>query len=64
MDAPIGGLPVDLGDQYAVVGMAMAEGGQRVEDSEEGATIATGVSREASRRSLTLVWEPRTTLKD
>ena len=42
MDAPIGGLPVDLGDQYALVGMAMAEGGQQVEESEEDATIATG----------------------
>ena len=42
MDAPIGGLPVDLGDQDALVGMAMAEGGQRVEESKEGATIATG----------------------
>jgi hypothetical protein len=42
MDAPIGGLLVDLGDQDALVGMTMAEGGQRVEESEEGATIATG----------------------
>ena len=44
MDAPIlGRLPVNLSDhQYALVGMAMAEGGQRVEESKEGATIATG----------------------
>ena len=42
MDAPIGGLPVDLGDQDTIVGMVMAEGGQRAEESEEGATMVTG----------------------
>ena len=42
MDAPIGRFPVDFGNQDAPVGMAMAEGSQRVEETEEGATVATG----------------------
>jgi hypothetical protein len=41
MDAPIGGLPVHLGDHDSLVGMTMAEGGHRVEETEKGATIAT-----------------------